>query len=387
MKILAVTLDGKFSGGANRSFLMVITQLRDMYGHEIDVVVPENGQMEEKLSQNNFKYEVVEMPLIHFNSSGSFKDILKKIYMNYLVLVHKIKACNFAKNYKNKYDLVYINGNNQFFGYFLAKELNIPFVWHLRGLINKGQYYCYNQGEIYSDKNGKVIVISNAMIELANKILNIDINQIEMIHNGLEWKDNLVSNQDWSNGIHCILCGRIARSKSHLEALKALATLKNRGYKDVYLHIVGDVNDVYKPYLDELKKFVNENDLNQNVVFEGQIEEMSSFRCNMNIELMCSTFEPFGRVTLEGMHSGLVVIGANTGGTLDIIKDKENGYLYQQGNSEDLADKIEFVINNPDIAKNISKNAVEFANTHFTMLENVTNINNLILQVKKNCKE
>ena len=52
----------------------------------------------------------------------------------------------------------------------------------------------------------------------------------------------------------------------------------------------------------ELVKFkINEYQLNDRVIFEGQVEDMFSFQQNMNIELMCSECEPFGRVTLRGV--------------------------------------------------------------------------------------
>ena len=116
------------------------------------------------------------------------------------------------------------------------------------------------------------------------------------------------------------------------------------------------------------------------VILEGQIEDMAAFRENMNIELMCSICEPFGRVTVEGMRSGLIVIGSNTGGTVDIIQDGYNGYLYQQGNSTDLADKIQYVIEHENEALFIAKNAIEFTKTHFTVEQNVSAINDVLCE-------
>jgi hypothetical protein len=48
-----------------------------------------------------------------------------------------------------------------------------------------------------------------------------------------------------------------------------------------------------------------------------------------------------GRVTVEAMQAGMVVIGANTGATLELIGSaEERGFLYQQGNAHDLASVI-----------------------------------------------
>ena len=43
---------------------------------------------------------------------------------------------------------------------------------------------------------------------------------------------------------------------------------------------------------------------------------------------MTSEFEALGRVTAEAMFYGCPVIAHATGGTLDLVKDGETGYLY-----------------------------------------------------------
>lgn len=53
-----------------------------------------------------------------------------------------------------------------------------------------------------------------------------------------------------------------------------------------------------------------------------------------------SPTETFGRVTIEAMASGLPVVGAAGGGTLDILTEGEDGYLCDPDNYEEQADRI-----------------------------------------------
>ena len=108
---------------------------------------------------------------------------------------------------------------------------------------------------------------------------------------------------------------------------------------------------------------------------------MTEIRKNMDIELMCSICETFGRVTVEGMRNGLLVIGSNTGGTPEIIKDKYNGLLYEQGKPQDLAEKILSSINNKDEARKIAENAYQFSQTNFTPESNTKQIYEVIKEV------
>lgn len=385
MKILAVTFDSEMSGGANRSFLMVITELRKRYQHEIHVIIPNHGPLEAELQKNGFSFECVEMKPVGVLLGNMPKQALSKLKANWLALDHYVKAKEYVKQIKStEFDLVYINCANNLFGCYVARRLRIPYVWHFRGSFVPANYYVYNQRKLYNDPNARIIVISNQMKESLPLNAGIRQNNIVMIHNGLPLAQVNHAKQNWHSGIHCVLCGRIVKGKGHLDAIKALGELKKKGYNNIYLHIVGDTANANEKYLDILSTTIQEHGIKDRVFFEGQIEDMAAFREKMNIELMCSICEPFGRVTVEGMRSGLIVIGANTGGTLDIIRDGYNGYLYQQGDSCDLARKIIYVINNQEKAQMITKNAIAFSQSHFTMEKNVEAINGLMAECVTN---
>lgn len=381
MKILAVTFDSEISGGANRSFLMVISELRKRFQHEIHVIVPNHGPLETELIKNGFSHECVEVKPVGVLLGNTPKRVLSKLKANWLALDHCVKAKKYAKQFRAmEFDLVYINCANNLFGCYVARELRIPYVWHFRGAFAPANYYVHNQKKLYNDPRAKIIAISNPMKESLPADAGICKNKIVMIHNGLPQGRVNLAKQERQNGIHSLLCGRIVKGKGHLDAICALGELKKRGYDNIYLHIAGDVANACDEYKNALDCAIEQYQIKDRVFFEGQIEDMAAFRENMNIELMCSIREPFGRVTVEGMRSGLIVIGSNTGGTIDIIQDGYNGYLYQQGNSVDLADKIQYVIEHENEALCIARNAVEFAKTHFTVEQNVNAINDVLCE-------
>ena len=381
MKILAATFDSEMSGGANRSFLMVITELRKRYQHEIHVIIPNHGQLETELEKKGFSFECVEMKPVGVLLGNTPKRVLSKLKANWLALDHYVKAKKCIKRFKSmEFDLVYINCANHLFGCYVARELGIPYVWHFRGSFVPANYYVYNQRKLYNDPNVRIIVISNQMKDSLPADAGICGSKIVMIHNGLPQSPTKPAKQERHSGIHCVLCGRIVKGKGHLDAICALGELKKRGFGNIYLHIAGDSSNASDEYRKTLKCAIEQCQIEDRVIFEGQVEDMIAFRENMNIELMCSICEPFGRVTVEGMRSGLVVIGSNTGGTVDIIQDGYNGYLYQQGNSTDLADKIQYVIEHENEALCVAKNAIEFTKTHFTVEQNVSAINDVLCE-------
>lgn len=72
-----------------------------------------------------------------------------------------------------------------------------------------------------------------------------------------------------------------------------------------------------------------------------------------------------GRVTVESMLAGIIVVGAASGATTELIMDGETGYLYEPGNCTDLADKIEYIVHHPKKRREIEIRAKESAKVKF----------------------
>ena len=77
-----------------------------------------------------------------------------------------------------------------------------------------------------------------------------------------------------------------------------------------------------------------------NVSIEGKQSNMGDWFAAADLQVHPSYTEGLGSVILEGMGSGLPVIGTNAGGIPDIIDHNSNGLLVEPGNSQQLADAI-----------------------------------------------
>ena len=88
MKILAVTFDVEFFGGANRSFLMVIENLKKKYNHTIKVIIPGKGPIEKELISKGILYDIVDLPQTGCVLCGEKKDLLRKCKANIKAAIH-----------------------------------------------------------------------------------------------------------------------------------------------------------------------------------------------------------------------------------------------------------------------------------------------------------
>jgi glycosyltransferase involved in cell wall biosynthesis len=65
------------------------------------------------------------------------------------------------------------------------------------------------------------------------------------------------------------------------------------------------------------------------------------------------------------MYLGIPCIGTNVIGTNELIKNSFNGYLVALDNPYELAERIEYLMDNPLILKEISGNAGQYALENF----------------------
>ncbi len=92
-------------------------------------------------------------------------------------------------------------------------------------------------------------------------------------------------------------------------------------------------------------------------------EELSAAYASSDIFVFPSTTETFGNVTVEAMASGIPPICAREGGAFGMINNGVNGLIAEPRDPNDLAYKIEILLNKPDFRKKLAENAYNFAIT------------------------
>lgn len=162
-----------------------------------------------------------------------------------------------------------------------------------------------------------------------------------------------------SNEIAIGMIGRVDWWKGQDIFIKALTQVIKRK-PNVKAVLIGDVdNNEFRErnikYLEGIKKIVDQNGLNDRVLWMGHREDIPYLIGGLDIIVHASTTpEPFGLVVLEGMASAKPVIATAAGGVLDIIRNGETGILVPCSNPEAMADAILKIISQPDLAKRIA---------------------------------
>lgn len=154
--------------------------------------------------------------------------------------------------------------------------------------------------------------------------------------------------------------GRMVEFKGLPYLLNAFKLIENE-YPNLYLHLVGD-GEEKAALMAESKRLAIKNIVF--VDFVSDIKEKQHLYNTAKMVIVPSIICISGReggplVVLEALSAGTPVIASDgTGSSMRFIKDGQNGYLTEQRNINDLAEKIRMLINDID-HKQITKESVK----------------------------
>ena len=293
------------------------------------------GEWIKRLSVGNVNYKYIP---IRTKSICSIK-----ILFSFLVLSKFIR--------QKKIDVVHANTRvTQFLSFLIYARFNIPYIGAYHGFYRSSFFRKW-----FKFSGVMSIAVSKAVKEHLRRDLNIKEEKIKVVYNGIDSDEFSVKeakrndwgfrDQDYLIGI----LGRISEEKGHFLAVDAIAKLFSK-YRNIYLLVSGKgrLDDKLRMYLKEagVEKRVRFIDCSPN-----------QFLDIIDLLLVPSKKEGFGYSIIEAFTKEVPVIGYNTGGIAEIIKDKDNGLLFYRYNSTFLAERIEELIANTDLRERIVRQA------------------------------
>lgn len=360
--------------GASRSMINLIDSLSDRC--RFFVILPyADGPVVEALKKRDVQCYYV--PFYRWFAEKNQKFWPKKIVWKFL---WNFKNSYYARKYKaiiteNKIDIIHSNTIVVDYGYRLSKKFGIPHVWHAREMGKED----FNLFPLVSTRKFKRVVSNHNHLICISKAVEgkykrfVDHDNLVMIYNGVGIEHYNPQKQYHENGkFKCLQAASIQPAKGQVVSVKAINELRRRGYNDIELFLAGRGS---------LKSLgIDETQVLGTTVL-GQVENLPEIRKDMDIEIVASKAEAFGRVTVEAMLSGNPVVGSNSGGTVELINDGETGLLFQEGDAEDLAKKIEMLYLNREKIKQMGIKAREHALEHFLITRCADEVFNLYKEI------
>jgi glycosyltransferase involved in cell wall biosynthesis len=215
----------------------------------------------------------------------------------------------------------------------------------------------------------------------------IPVAHARVIHTGLDARPYMNGHSDPqpkpdNQALNLLCAGRLYVEKGVHTAIEAVAKLRlGRNPSSIRLSLAGSGSPDYES---NLRRLVAQAGLHDDVSFLGLVpaEEMPQLIRKFDVLVVPSIWpEPFSRIVLEGMISGLVVLATPTGGTPELLVDGENGLLFAPGDAEDLAEKIARLAADPNLRRRLAVEGQRTVVERFTMTQWMNKIESYLQEV------
>lgn len=275
------------------------------------------------------------------------------------LLVYAWKAFWFARKLirENNYDLShsFFTVPCGFLSLVCYRLYKIPYIVSLRGADVPGYSERFSLlYKIIAPLAKKIWRRSAAVVANSAGLRNLALKtnpeqEISQIYNGIdtnEFKPNNQSSHSMSP-FRIICVSRITARKGIKYLIEAVAKLKAA---NLSLEIIGEGDEK-----EALEKLVKEMKLENMVQFVGLVEhsQLPELYCRADVFVLPSLNEGMSNTLLEALASGLPIIATNTGGTKELIRENANGFIIKTKDSNDIAEKLEKLIVNPELVRSM----------------------------------
>ncbi|MCP4422877.1 MAG: glycosyltransferase family 4 protein [Chloroflexi bacterium] len=147
------------------------------------------------------------------------------------------------------------------------------------------------------------------------------------------------------------IIGMLHENKGHKYFIEAASLVSAKKPKTKFL-IIGDGE-----IRERLERQVSQLGLENQVIFMGHQNDIPAILKMLDIFVMASISETAPLSLLEAMAAKKAIITTDCGGPSEMITDGETGFIVPVKDSSALANKIEYLIDNPSKAELLSQNA------------------------------
>lgn len=351
-----------YIGGGQRVLLDIVEGIKNDYN--IRVVLPAEGSLLSELEKIDVSYDVVSIG----NYNRTHKNITDVVKYVKQTLKFAVTICQIIK--KHEIDLVYANGTLTFFGGVCACVFTqTPIIFHLHG--------------VWSDRKSTALVKLLSKMDIVKRVISVSYivkNQLEasdknvVIYNSVDIEKFKPSqNSDIKARLqippnhHTVgIISSLIPEKGHEDFIKA-AKIVTHQIQDVVFLIVGDIPDKSEQiYKDSLYNIVSQLSLKDKIIFTGYRPDIPQILSVLDVLVVASTIpEACPVVLVEASASGVPAVASRLGGSIELVKDGVNGFLYDASKPEYLASKILTILQDDALADKLGKQARAIAEERF----------------------
>lgn len=379
MKVLYIQ-PGLGIGGSKISLYQILNCAPSTQISHVALSPPPNLVYEMRIRNSVSKIHYLQLPTWQKYRRNSIKKKLKAPISNSIRILKLIpsifKLVQIINN--EKMDMIHTNNSMTPVGAIAAYITHKPHVWHIREPIGMDRQYPLILGDKISffliRKLSKVIICNSLYTSEPFNKYNIP---VKVILNGLDLNDlstakdrGLLLRQSLGIDINECIIGMVGnlttKLKEHGTFLDVAAKLFDKN-KNLRFVVFGSSNDLDQTeYTRHLKKKAEDLGLIDHIIWADFISDNAAIMNCIDILIHPVEREGSGRVIMEAMAAGKPVIGVKAGGVQELIEEGKTGFLVAPNGVKEITEKVELLLKNEVIRKGIERNAIAYANAHFS---------------------
>ena len=270
-----------------------------------------------------------------------YKDLCKEVIINPAVKHENRSVKNFIKAFLflfkllTKYKYQIIHSHNHYasnIAKLISYFIKVRTLQTVHGIIEPIGRLNHYPSEYF-------IAVNEHVYDYLIKQKNKHSKNIKLIRSGIPVPTN--SNKSINQKLKIISAGRLIPEKGFDIFIEAISKLKKNTIEQAEFFIAGKGDFEIK--LQELAK-----KLNVNINFIGEVKDLNTQLMSTNIFVAASRSqsEGFPMTIIEAALNKNLIISSNFWGYDSILKDKTNCLIFNINDSNDLANKLEFAIEN-----------------------------------------
>jgi glycosyltransferase involved in cell wall biosynthesis len=360
MRLLYIVPSCNTEGGVARVLSLKTNYLVKNLGYEIHILTQNNGNFS---SFYPFSAKIVFHDMILKGSSFRFINSYRK------VLSSEIKAIN--------PDVILVCDNG-------LKAFTIPFI-----LQTKIPIIFESHGSKFIEEKRPNKYLSSTRMKLLFKAFSAN-----MFTKFVALSNESLNEWDVKNGL--VIPNPLwlkTNISAKTESKKVIAVARHSYEKGldrllIIWHRIAKMNpdwilEIYGKDTVDLKEAAKKMKIDSEILFFDPVKNIEEKYCESSIYVMTSRSEGFPMALLEAMAAGLPCVAYDCPcGPRAIIRDNVNGFLIEDGNADLFVEKLNDLIENETLRREVGKNA-RLSSEKYNIDEIMQTWNQLFIEMKK----
>jgi glycosyltransferase involved in cell wall biosynthesis len=378
--------------GAEQSLLQLLKGLdRDRFSPV--VALPQEGPLKQYIADLSIPVEIVPSIRAWLTRRAGIMRLLHHIGLVPFLAWSVWTLAKLIRRYH--IELVHTNSLVIIDGALAARLLGIPHIWHAREMLVRNSPFNFLLGpraalSLISRLSDRIIATTNVVRRCFDQ--KTDTSKIVVVYNAVDLSafDIPQTGNAVRHAFHIpmesLLVGEVASLfpiKGYEDLVAAAAQIRQAIPQAMFI-AVGDMPKAR--YERKIRDLIDSYDLQKSFILAGFQSDIASIFSALDLVVLPSRYETFGRVLVEAMAAGKPVIGTNVGGIPEIIEDGVTGLLVPPQSPDKLAEAVITILQNPSLARQMGEAGRQRVRERFSVEQHVARIQEIYEELRSSRK-